>query len=1162
MPTLTRQQRAPLDVRSASVVLATGAGCGKTTVLTEKFVAMLTAEDRLPLERMVALTFTDKAAAELRRRVRRACREKLDAGDEPEYWRGVLRGLEAAPIGTFHTFCGEVVRRFAARAGVDPGFVVLDEAIAATCREEAVDRALRIALVGGDSDLRALAVPFGLGTVRAHLVRLLADRSAETLDAWGMFEPEALIARWRAAFEERVRPSILEDFADGAHDTLVMIRDHRDGFPPRMTDALTAIVALVDEVGERRDPASVLEEIRAHAKMPPGLRADKWPDPDLYATCRDTLKAFRDRIDVALKAFRFDEASTHLAAELGVRLARLAARARREFALVKRRRGGLDFDDLLLLTRDLLRDDSATVRDDLTGRYGLILVDEFQDTDPVQDEIVRRIAGDDLAAGRLFLVGDAKQSIYGFRGARPDLFVRYRAEFPAEGRLPLVENFRSRPGVLDFVNALFAGAFPDSEPIAPGKPDSLPDDLPAVAFSWPVSDPRRVGSAHLPNDPERQEGRGPNVAALRRLEASRLARLVRSWIDGGRLVRDKETNEPRPMRASDIAFLFRTLKDVAPYEQALDDEGLPFYVVGGSAFYAQQEVQDLINVLAALDDPYDSVALAGALRSPFFGLSDEALFWLSKVRRNDLSAGLALASDESALPDLAPRDRRLAVRAFELLTRWRGHKDREPIARLVDRVLDESGFEASLLGEGLGDRKRANARKLVRIARKYDERGGFALADFVARLRADLNEPPREEQAATTGEHGEVVRLLTVHKAKGLEFPVVVLPDLDRGSDLTHTPVALHPDLGPILNVKEDAADLDEESEDDPKGSLGRLVYRRLRAIEEAEEALRVFYVATTRARDLLVLSTSGEPSARTRSPALQLLLGRFHPQTGEVSVRLPEGWTAPRVEVIREIPAGTTERPRRKRPPLLAVARLIESTLSRHDEPTPHPNPPPQGGRGPDLSSEDSNLHPPPLLGREVWEAAYAQSPPRPTSINLDSSSHLPGAKARLARLVRALWLDPRIFRRGALDSIAAEVGRRQSPMSTPRLVAEAVDRLRAFVESPLGRRIAGAEEVVRDLPWSIPWPEDSPGPTAIVGALDLAYRDKDGTWTLIGLADSSEPETTSRLRLALTARLAPRLGLGPIAGLWLLAHGPDGGLRGADLADHATIEGWLSSL
>jgi ATP-dependent helicase/nuclease subunit A len=1122
---LSPQQRAALGVRGASVVLATGAGCGKTTVLTEKFVATLSAEPRVPIERLVALTFTDKAARELRDRVRRACRDRLEEGEEPDYWRDVLRKLEAAPIGTFHTFCGEVVRRHAVRAGVDPGFSVLDEAVASTCREEAVDAALRRALASRDADLRELAVALGLEVVRDHLIRLLGDRSAWSLDEWARSEPSALIERWREAFESKLRPAIFDAFGDGVRPCLGMIARRRAGFPSKMNDSLAAIVDLVDSMGSLANPLPALAEVREHAKMPRGLRAEKWPDPELYPTCKDTFEAFRDLVDRTVKGLTYDDGSTQLAAELGTRLARVGAKARREFAAVKRRRGALDFDDLLLHARDLLADDGHGVREELARRYDLILVDEFQDTDPIQDEIVRRIAGDDRADGRLFLVGDVKQSIYGFRGARPDLFAAYRAEFPEEGRLPLAENFRSRPGILGFVNALFVDAFPDYDPIVPGRGDALPDSLPSVVFTWPKESDGTDGEDR-PAPIRRSVA--PRTAA-RRDEARRLAGLVRSWIDEGRLVRDRDTNAVRPMQPLDVAFLFRALTDVAEYERALADAGLDFYVIGGSAFYAQQEVQDLINVLAALDDPYDSVALAGALRGPFFALSDEALFWLSTVRRNDLFAGLAhVHASESALPDLAAHDRKLALRAYGLLTRWRSFKDREPIARFVDRVLDESGFEASLMGESLGDRKRANARKLVRMARTYDEQGGFALADFVSRLRADLRDPPREEQAATTGELGDAVRLLTIHKAKGLEFPVVILPDLDRRSGPRHDRVALHPELGPLLRVTVEGDDDAEDDEDTAAtGSLGWLVYRRLAEAEDREEALRIFYVATTRARDLLVLSTSGEPEARSQSPALNLLLERFDARTGTLRGLLPDGWAVPRIEVVRDAPPASRG-VRRRRPPLLAVARLIESALPPPSEGFPH--------------GDD------------------ARPSHRPSYLRLSSELYLPPRAARLDRLVRDLWLDKRVFRRGKLDEVAADVARRQSPEASGRLVEEAVARIRPYVEGSLGRQIAAAAEDRRGLAWSITWPEGGEGGTVIEGALDLAFRDKSGDWSLIHTCDSSSPLPVERLRLALSARLAPRLGLGPIARMWLLAHGPDGGLRGAEPADEAMIEDWLT--
>jgi len=1119
MPTLTPQQRHPLDVRAVSVALGAGAGCGKTTVLTERFVAALAGtaggRGRIPLDRMVALTFTDKAAGELRSRVRAACRARLDGGEDDAHWRGVLRGLEAAPIGTFHTFCGEVVRRYAVRAGVDPGFAILDEAGAGGLREAAVDACLRSALMGRDPDLRALAVTFGLDGARAILVALMADRSAGDLDAWGALEPEALVARWVAAFDAKARPALIARFLRGARPCLDLIRSRREGFPAKMADTLAAIEEAVLGVESEPDLAAALRAIREHAKMPPGLRADKWPDPALNPTCKEVFEGFRKAIDAIVKGLDHDDASTTESAAMGLRLARVGASAWRRLEGIKRSRGALDFNDLLLKARDLLRDDSGPARAELSARFDLILVDEFQDTDPVQDEIVRLIAGEGLADGRLFLVGDFKQSIYGFRGARPALFSRYRDEFPAEGRLPLTENFRSRPAILDFVNALFAEAFEDEyEPLTPGQADPLPDGLPAVVFAWP-----EVG----------EEADGRDVDALRRDEADRLARLIRSWIDEGRPVFDKAARAVRPIRAGDVAILFKSNDAFRHYERALPDVGLDYHVTGGSAYHAQQEVLDLTNLLAAIDDPHDSLALAGALRGPAFALSDEALYWLASVRPGDLNAGLAHCDPET-LPGLSARDRRLALRAAELLARWRGLKDREPVATLVARVLDESGLEAALLGEFLGDRKVANARKLVRVARKADAEGG-SLAGFVDRLRADSRKPPREEQAGTTGDLASAVRLLTVHKAKGLEFPAVIVPDLDREAKGPHEFFALDPDLGPLLEVGVES-DEGDEGQAAAGGSLGRLVRREVRRADDEAEALRVFYVAATRARDLLVLSTSGDPSSPPKSPALTLLQARFDLDAGIARGPLPDGRPGPEVEVLRGTPrlARGASRPARRSPPLLAIASLIESL--------PEPEP------------EATSPAPPPAI--------------RPAFVDVDPATALgPDSPAgRLDRLARAILLDPRSTRRDALEAVAADHARWGSPAVPPRLVAEAVERLRGRVEGPLGRALATAAEVRRDIPWTVAWPAGPDGPTVVAGRLDLAYRDAAGTWTLLQVADDRTDPAAERLRLLLSAHLAPRLGLGPIARAWHLTHGPDGGLAGEDRFDATAVDAALAAL
>ena len=1097
MPTLTDQQRQPLERPGISIALGAGAGCGKTTVLTERFVAALSGEGRLPLDRIVALTFTDKAAAELRGRVRAACRARLDEGDEPDYWRGVLRGLEAAPIGTFHTFCGEVVRRFAVRAGIDPGFAILHPSIAATCREEAVDTALRQSLRSRDRDLRDLAVSIGLDRVRDALVDLLGDRSAESLDRWAGTNVDELVGTWSEAFETKVRPAVLRRFVDGARSCLDFLNRHDLGHHVKMRERRERLLDLIPSVLHASDPALILPEIKEHARVQGGAARDKWPDPSVFDSCKATFDSLRKSVDTTLSSLKHDEASTLDAADLGLRLARLGAKARRDYARLKADRGALDFDDLLLTARDLLRDEDCPVRAELGAKFDLILVDEFQDTDPVQDEIVRRIAGDDLARGRLFLVGDFKQSIYGFRGAVPALFTQYRSEFPAEGQLPLTENFRSRPAILDFVNALFFDAFDGYEPLTPGLPDLLRAGQSAVVLAWP--DARDEDAA--------KDDR--NVGERRRAEAKRLARLVKSWIVERRQVVDKATRHSRPMKAGDVAILFRSNDAFEPFEQALADVGLDYHLTGGPGFFSRQEVLDLINLLTVLDDPHDSLALAGALRGPFFALSDEALFWLATVRPGDLAAGLGRC-DEATLPDLSPRDRQRSDRAARLLGRWRSFKDREPIAGLVDRVLTESGFEAALIGEPLGDRKRANARKLVRMAREFDEQGGFTLADFVARLRADLGQPSREEQATTADEGGDAVRLLTVHKAKGLEFPVVIVPDVDRRPGPATSGVVLDPDLGPLVYSK---AETDDEG-GTADGSLGWLVHRELARRDDEAEALRVFYVATTRARDYLILSSSGDPAQPSQSPAMRLLVDRYDPGTGTFAGRLPDGWPDPSATVIRGTPPlpGGPMKTRRRRPPLLAIARVIESTIARGFDPAPAP----------------------------------ATAPPALPFLSLDPASGLSPHAARLDRLVLATFLDPRSVRPGRLEEAAAEAGRRQSPMATPRLVAEAVDRLRGRLGGALGREIASAKEIRADLAWSVAWPPDSTGQGVIEGRLDLAYRDARGDWRVVNLSDQTASVESERLRLLLSAYLAPSLGLGRIAQAWRFAHGPEGGLSG----------------
>ena len=1120
-PVPTKQQSRPLEVQGASVALSAGAGCGKTMVLTLKFMKDLEVEHRRPLREVVALTFTEKAARELRQRIRERCREKLASVPEaePEHWRSVLRGLEAAPIGTFHSVCGQWLRRHAIEAKIDPDFSVLDESIAAAIRDEALAKCVRRWLAAADPDLIELAVDFGLGRARAALADLMSQRALGDIDAWRDRAPEDLIAIWRSVWEREGRQArFLDKVVPAARACVSTLSPHEPTHPKmraRRAFLLSALTGL-----ESLNPSDAwLAEVQENAKVQGGGTKDHWPSPEIYKQVQDSLTALRAGVKAFQDGSKWDEEATREAAEHGLRFARLAVAARAAYDLAKQARGGLDYDDLIVKTRDLLR--RRPEGEELPSKETIarLLVDEFQDTDPVQAEILERLAGPGVESGRLFLVGDFKQSIYRFRGARPEIFQEFRKRFPEAGRLALTENFRSTQGVLDFVNALFADRFPDRDDLlVPGivlEAAELEPE-PAVEFLWAVETNEESADA-------------THAADRRRVEARWLARRVRRRIDAGWIVRDRKTQERRPAHAGDVVFLLRALTDVRLYADALDEEGLDYHIIGGASYFVQEEVRDLVNLLSVVEDPCDTVALAGALRGPFFCLSDEGLFSLATSRPGGLAEGLEQVEE---VAELAPLDRRHAERARTLLRRWREIKDRVPIAALVDRALDESGYEAALLGESFGPRKRANARKLVRLARRFDQEGGFTIAAFVAGLRADLRKPPREDQAATTDEEGTSVRLMSIHQAKGLEFPIVVLPDLNRkpqGND--RGLVAFHPVLGPLVRPSKDREDdlsqPPEGQDSRSRQSLGWLTYQAIEQREEEAESIRLLYVATTRARDALILSSGHGPSEKPISPALTLIDQRFDRATGACRGALPEGCATPRVRVAREVPSSPTERPARSggRPALDEIAATIAAT---------------------------------PL----VSETAPPPAPRVPRYVALDPSRGLAERAGRLDRLVRSILADPKALQPGGLPAVAARAGRRQDPVASGSLISEATDRLRPYLEGMIGRDLAAATAMERNLDWTASWPPNSLNATVFSGRIDMLARDRSGAWRLFQWSDADAPEQPERLRLLLSAHAANALGFGPIVRAWHLRLGPEGGggLRAVDEFDGGAIDAALN--
>lgn len=1092
-PPLTPSQSRPIEVRQTSVALTAGAGCGKTTVLTARFLSHLEPADSLTLRSIVALTFTEKSARELRQRIRVQAREKLSTGDDVAYWRRILRGLEAAPVGTFHQYCGAWLRKHAIDAGLDPDFTILDASIAGTIRDEAIATKLRGWLASSDQDLIALAVEFSLRSVREALGDLLAHRAADDLAQWSQRTPDEIVDRWKTVWNSLERPRLVSAIADALRRCCMFLAgsglDH-----PKLVERSAILAERLGDFELQVETEGWLNELRELAKVPAGLRKTAWPSEAVNEAAKGSFETVRKAIETFTKKATWNENSALVAAEQGLRFARLALDARRAYDAAKRAIGGLDFDDLLLKTRDLLRVSDGKTRAEMVGAIEFLLVDEFQDTDPVQTEILKHLSGHGFAEGRLFLVGDPKQSIYRFRGAQPEIFQQFRAQFPKAGHHDLSENFRSVPGVLDFVNALFDEALEEpGRPLVPGASITSPRGEPAVEFLW-ASEPTAKGQPK------------PSPREARKVEARWLARYLKRILLEEWPIRDRKKNVVRPAKAKDVVLLFRAMTDIGPYEAALHQEGIDYHTIGGAAFFAQQEITDLVNVLSVIEDPFDEVALAGTLRSPFFCMSDDGLFLLAN-EPGSLPDRLRRADE---IVELSDRDRGHAVRARVFLDRWRGRKDREPIAALVNRVLDESGYEAALLGEFLGARKRANARKLVRMARAFDEQGSFTLAQFVAKLRSDLRNPPREEQASTTDEEGTSVRLMSIHQAKGLEFPIVVVPDLNRAANRSTGTVAFDPELGLLVRLSSEPTEVTEgeEAAEGAGESLGWRIFDARERREDDAEALRLFYVATTRAMDLLILSAGASPADKPKSPAMKLLDARFDRESGTRRVPLPEGWAEPRVRVVvtapEPLPQPDRERP--WRPGLHEVAQTIDSAI-------PH---------------------------QEIPSQAL---PRRPRFVDLDPTLTLPPSLARLDGLVRMILRDPKSLSASELPALARRAARSLSPTANWRLVNEAVEQLTPWLEGQLGDELRKAKAVERGLEWSLEWPADVGTPTVFHGRYDIAFQDSLGEWRIVNVCQAAAPKPRERLRLLLSARAAVARALQPVRQAWNIRLGSDDG-------------------
>jgi ATP-dependent helicase/nuclease subunit A len=740
--------------RRGTVFVSAGAGTGKTAVLVERVVRRV--QEGTPLDRVLVITFTDRAAAELKRRVRERLTE-LGHGQ-------AARAVEGAWISTIHGFCRRVLRANALEAGVDPRFQVASDTEARLLADEAFAVALE---------------------------RFVADDEDDRLD---------LLAGYR---RDRLRRMTTE-----LHDRLrglgvgLDLRPYQPANLPAALDAARA--AALELPGD--EPAEHLLELLAGDPAPLALLEEL---PRLRGSTAEPRAAYRESLK------DLEQAAVDAIAERDrALLEQLLSEYDAAYRQVKDDRGLLDFNDLELRARDLLRS-SPAVTAAYRDRFVEVMVDEFQDTNRLQVELVELVRGGDL-----FVVGDEFQSIYRFRRADVDVYREQRRQAGDEG-VSLASNFRSRPHVLELVNEVFGREFGSSyTPLEPG-----------AEFA---GEPPGDGAAEvLLTD---REAFDEHQMTWREAEAQAIAGRVSELVQSG------------ACRQGEVVLLFEAGTDAGIYEDALRARGLQTVLATGRGYYEQREVNDLLAYLRLLRNRTDDAALLGVLASPLVGMSNDGLALLRlATRRRGPAIG---AFDPGRMPpDMGEDDTRMA-KAFLLryerltdLVRALG------LERLCERIVTEHDFDLALLARRDGDRRMANVRKLIRLAREFETVRGPDLEGFVRFCDDQANLAAREGDAAIADEGGDAVVLMTVHAAKGLEFDVVVVADAGREverrprSDVLvdrdgHVALrAVRPDTGVAV----------------PALGYDALFARESEA--ERQEGRRLQYVAMTRARHHLILS-------------------------------------------------------------------------------------------------------------------------------------------------------------------------------------------------------------------------------------------------------------------------------------------------------------------
>ncbi|MFQ9087673.1 MAG: helicase-exonuclease AddAB subunit AddA [Roseburia sp.] len=865
--TWTESQKKVIDRRERNILVSAAAGSGKTAVLVERIIQKIT-QDKVDIDKLLIVTFTNAAAAEMRERIRDAIEKKLEEEPEDTHLQRQFTLVHNAQITTIDSFCLYVIRNYFYKIDLEPNFRVADEGELSLLRSDVLGKLLEAHYAAGEEAFLSFVAGYGSAksdqAIQDMILKMYTyAQSYPWPDEWLVSCGQAYDLKEEADMEQADwMKQFLDSLVTAVSDCGSQMREalnvceEPDG-PYMYADALKEDIRRLDAIRESGSYARFGEEINAYAKAFPKLAAARKFEGSVEK--KELVQNIRNAMKKEIKDMRdkfffkepeeifLDMKKTAPAVKMLVALTEEFASC---FAAEKKRKNLVDFSDMehfaLKILVDQTTKEPTETADEFAALFDEIMIDEYQDSNYVQETLLRAVSKERFGQNNLFMVGDVKQSIYRFRLARPELFMEkfdtYAAGTPGCERIDLQKNFRSRDEVLSGVNDIFYKimcrdlgnvVYDENAALYPGA--DYPEDMDPAMFAMEVLVADESGAEEM----ERVE-----------LEARMIASRIHEMRKEGQTVTDKESGELRPMEYRDIVILLRSVSGMADtFVKVLLEEGIPAFTTSRTGYFSTVEIQTVLNMLRVIDNPMQDIPLAAVLYSPVGGFSGEDLAKIRAVSGEKTFYESILTYD--TMPE-EETDQKLWERLRGFLAKLEAFRKRvpyTPVHELITELLEETGYLSYITALPAGEQKCANVQMLIEQAIHYEDtsyKGLFHFVRYIEKLRkydVDYGE------ADIINENENAVRIMSIHKSKGLEFPVVFAAGMGKtfNTQDTRSRLILHPELGIGLDC------MDTVRRTKTPTLLKRTLARQTEE-ENLGEELRVLYVALTRAKEKLIL--------------------------------------------------------------------------------------------------------------------------------------------------------------------------------------------------------------------------------------------------------------------------------------------------------------------